>query len=53
MLEKDLKPHWQRLIRLIELLENGEATVKFEAGLPVRVIKAEGKIEQKDLTKEE
>ena len=52
MPEQDkIKPHWLRLIKLIESLENGEATIKFQNGLPMVVIKAEGRIENKDLTK--
>jgi hypothetical protein len=50
--DKDLKPHWLRLIRLIESLENGEITLKFQNGLPIVVVKAEGRIEGKELGKE-
>lgn len=53
MAEQDkIKPQWLRLIRLVEGLENGEAIFKFQDGLPMRVVKADGKIEDKDLTKE-
>ena len=53
MSEKDLKPHWVRLIKLVEAYHNGTiTTLKFQDDLPVFVGKIEGEKEQIDLTKE-
>ena len=51
MPDKELKIHWINLIKLVEGLENGELTFKFQGKLPVYIVKAEGKIEGKDLSK--
>ena len=51
-MKPELKSHWQRLIELIEQYRNGEVTLVFQDGLPIRVRKIEGKNEDVDLTKE-
>ena len=51
-MEKELKPHWRRLIREVEQMQNGSCTLDFQNGLPVGIREIEGKKRDVDLTKE-
>ena len=45
------KPHWIKLKDLFKSYENGEATLKFQDGLPVQVVEIRGETNAIDLTK--
>jgi len=47
----DLKPHWQRLIKYAELLNNIKLTVEIQDGVPVKIKIKEIRQEEFDLTK--
>ena len=46
------KPHWKRLARLTNEAGNGRCEFDFQDGLPICVIKIEGKKKDIDLTKD-
>ena len=46
------KEHWKRLKEKVEEYGNGNCEIIFENGLPVRIVKIEGKDRDIDLTKE-
>ena len=48
--KNELKPHWQRLIKYAELLNNVRLTVEIQDGLPVKVKIKELKQEEFSLT---
>ena len=53
-MDKDkLKPHWERLIRLVEKTRNGKATFHWQDGLPIDLQDTETHRRHIDLTKED
>ena len=44
-------PQWQYLMKLVEQFQHCEVIFKAQDGLPVFIVKIEGKREQIDLTK--
>ena len=48
--EKELKPHWDRLVRKLKEYGNGKVVIEFQDGLPVKIREIEGKDRDIDLT---
>ena len=46
------KPHWDRLIRKLQEYCNGQITLDFQNGLPIKIVSIEGKDRNIDLTKD-
>jgi len=46
------KPHWVRLKDLFKCYGNGEATIKFQDGLPLLIVEIRGERNNIDLLKE-
>lgn len=45
-----MKPHWQKLMELIETHKNGSCEFKFQDGLPVKVLEIKSEDRNIDLT---
>lgn len=46
------KPHWDRLVRVLKEMGNGEISLKFQDNLPVRILNVKGEKTNIDLTKD-
>ena len=44
-----IKPQWREIIRIVEGLENGKLTFKFQDRTPTYIVEADGRIERKEL----
>ena len=51
-INESLKPHWERLIAMIQERKNGKCVFDFQDGLPIRVVEIESRDRDIDLTKE-